>query len=217
MSEPARPAASEAGQEEAREEAGALVRRLLEESGALRRGHFLLSSGRHSDAYVQCALLLEEPSRARRLGEELAAGLRGFQPDSVLSPALGGVVIGHEVAAALGIPFRFTERKGEAMELRRGFALRPGERVVVVEDVVTTGRSTQETAALAAGRGARVVAVGAIIDRTGAAAPFDVPFRALLPLELVSYSPADCPLCRAGGSPEKPGSRPQPAAPSTAA
>ena len=116
---------------------------------------------------MQCALLLEDPVRARQVGRDLAELLRSFHPDSVLSPALGGVIIGHEVAAALGVPFRFTERKGEEMGLRRGFSLRQGERVVIVEDVVTTGRSTLETAALATGRGARVVAIGAIIDRTG--------------------------------------------------
>jgi orotate phosphoribosyltransferase len=187
-----------------------VLMRLLEESGALQRGHFLLSSGLHSEAYVQCALLLEDPVRARRVGEELAAELRPFHPDSVLAPALGGVIIGHEVAAALGVPFRFGERKGEAMGLHRGFTLRQGERVVIVEDVVTTGRSTLETAALATGRGARVVAVGAIIDRTLGRDPFDVPFRALLQLELGSYLPAQCPTCQAGGKPpEKPGSRPE--------
>jgi orotate phosphoribosyltransferase len=189
----------------------ALIERFLEESGALRRGHFLLSSGLHSGAYVQCALLLEDPVRARRVGEMLADALRSFHPDSVLSPALGGVIIGHEVAAALGVPFRFSERKGEEMGLRRGFQLRSGERVVVVEDVVTTGKSTRETAALATARGARVVAIGAIIDRTCGQSPFEVPFKALLPLELVSHAAADCPLCHAGSSPEKPGSRPQPA------
>lgn len=174
-----------------------------------------LSSGLHSPAYVQCALLLELPARARRVGEALGGALADLAPDSILSPALGGVVIGHEVAAALGVPFRFTERKGEAMELRRGFELRPGERVAIVEDVVTTGRSTRETAALAQARGAVVVGVGAIIDRssrqsggTDAATPFDVPFRALLALDLPSYAAADCPLCAAGGAPEKPGSRP---------
>ncbi len=186
--------------------------RLLEESGALCRGHFLLSSGRHSPAYVQCALLLEDPVRARRVGAELAEVLRSFHPDSVLSPALGGIIIGHEVAAALGVPFRFAERKGEELGLRRGFSLRQGERVVIVEDVVTTGRSTLETAALATGRGARVVAIGAVIDRTGAVSggnpPFDVPFRALITLDLPSYAPSECPQCQAGGSPEKPGSRP---------
>ena len=187
-----------------------LVRRQMEESGALRQGHFLLSSGLHSDAYVQCALLLEDPVRARKVGQDLAELLRPFHPDSVLSPALGGVIIGHEVAAGLGVPFRFTERKGEEMGLRRGFTLRQGERVVIVEDVVTTGRSTLETAALATARGARVVAVGAIIDRTEGRDPFDIPFRSLLQLNLASYAPSECPACRTGAIPaEKPGSRPQ--------
>jgi len=195
-----------------------LLVRLLEESGALCRGHFLLSSGRHSPAYVQCALLLEDPVRSRRVGAELAEELRSFHPDSVLSPALGGIIIGHEVAAALGVPFRFAERKGEELGLRRGFTLRQGERVVIVEDVVTTGRSTLETAALATSRGARVVAIGAIIDRTGGGprgpsdpgghSPFDVAWRALITLDLPSYAPAECPECRAGSLPQKPGSRP---------
>ena len=187
-----------------------ILTQMLEASGALRRGHFLLSSGLHSEAYVQCALLLEDPVRARQVGRDLAELLRSFHPDSVLSPALGGVIIGHEVAAGLGVPFRFSERKGEEMGLRRGFNLRQGERVVVVEDVVTTGRSTLETAALATGRGARVVALGAIIDRTAGRDPFDVPFRALMQLDLPSYTPAECPACRAGAVPaEKPGSRPE--------
>ena len=190
-----------------------ILMRLLEESGALRRGHFLLSSGLHSTAYVQCALLLEDPVRARRVGEDLAELLRNQHPDSVVSPALGGVIIGHEVAAALGVPFRFTERKGDEMGFRRGFSLRQGERVVIVEDVVTTGRSTLETAALATSKGARVVGVGAIIDRTVGRDPFDVPFRSLLKLDLPSYLPNECPACRAGAqAPEKPGSRPDAAA-----
>jgi orotate phosphoribosyltransferase len=183
--------------------------RLLEESGALRRGHFLLSSGLHSTAYVQCALLLEDPVRARRVGQDLAELLRNQHPDSVVSPALGGVIIGHEVAAALGVPFRFTERKSEEMGFRRGFSLRQGERVVIIEDVVTTGRSTLECAALATSKGARVVAIGSIIDRTVGRDPFDVPFRSLLKLDLPSYPPNECPACRAGAqAPEKPGSRP---------
>lgn len=193
-----------------REDRQRILMRMLEESGALRRGHFLLSSGLHSEAYVQCALLLEDPLRARQVGENLAEELRSFHPDSVLAPALGGLIIGHEVAAALGVPFRFTERKGEEMGLRRGFTLRQGERVVIVEDVVTTGRSTLETAALATNRGARVVAIGAIIDRTAGRDPFDVPFRSLLQLDLPSYQPTECPVCMVGGvPPEKPGSRPE--------
>lgn len=187
-----------------------ILMQMLEESGALRRGHFLLSSGLHSTAYVQCALLLEDPVRARKVGSDLAEKLRSFHPDSVIAPALGGVIIGHEVAAALGVPFRFSERKGDDMGLRRGFTLRQGERVVIVEDVVTTGRSTLETAALATARGARVVAVGAIIDRTAGRDPFDVPFRSLLQLDLPSYQPNECPSCRSGAlPPEKPGSRPE--------
>jgi orotate phosphoribosyltransferase len=187
-----------------------ILMQMLEESGALRRGHFLLSSGLHSGAYVQCALLLEDPVRARRVGHDLAELLRQFHPDSVLSPALGGVIIGHEVAAGLGVPFRFTERKGEEMGLRRGFSLRQGERVVIVEDVVTTGRSTLETASLATARGARVVGIGAVIDRSAGRDPFDVPFRSLLQLDLPSYPPNECPACRSGALPaEKPGSRPE--------
>ncbi|HVF62231.1 MAG TPA: orotate phosphoribosyltransferase [Thermoanaerobaculia bacterium] len=181
---------------------------MLEESGALRRGHFLLSSGLHSPAYVQCALLLEVPARARRVGEELAALLAPFRPDSVLSPALGGLIVGHETAAALGVPFRFTERQGEAMALRRGFELAAGERVVVVEDVITTGRSTRETIAVAEARGARPVAVGAIIDRSLGRHGFPVPLVALTTLDLPTYPPDTCPLCAAGGTAEKPGSRP---------
>ncbi|HEX5759413.1 MAG TPA: orotate phosphoribosyltransferase [Thermoanaerobaculia bacterium] len=182
--------------------------RLVEESGALRRGHFLLSSGLHSPAYVQCALLLELPERARRVGEELAARLAPLAPQSVLSPALGGLIVGYEVAAALGVPFRFTERKGEAMELRRGFELAAGERVVVVEDVITTGRSTRETIAVAEARDAQPVGVGAIIDRTAGGSGFAVPFAALMTLDLETYPPEACPLCAAGSRPEKPGSRP---------
>jgi len=188
---------------------------VLEGCGALVRGHFRLSSGLHSPVYVQCALLLADPRRARRAGEALAGALRdrvGGGVDSVLSPALGGVIIGHEVAAALGVPFRFTERQGGGgMALRRGFRLAAGESVVVVEDVVTTGRSTRETIAVAADRGARVLAVGAILDRTGAAAPFEVPFVSLAGLDLPSWEPDACPLCAEGTPVEKPGSRPDPA------
>jgi len=184
------------------------LRALLEESGALREGHFRLSSGLHSPAYVQCALLLQEPARARRLGGELARRLAEHRPESVLSPALGGVVIGHEVAAALGVPFRFTERQEGAMALRRGFALRPGERVAVVEDVVTTGKSTRECAAVATASGAEVVAIGSILDRSGGRHGFEAPYVALMALDLPAYDPAECPLCRAGRPIEKPGSRP---------
>jgi len=184
----------------------------LEESGALLHGHFRLSSGRHSDSYVQCARLLEHSARARHAGQALAAALLkqlGAPPDSILAPALGALLIGHEVAAALGVPFRFTERDAEGrMALRRGFHLRPGERLVIVEDVVTSGRSTKETAELARSMGAAVLAVGSILDRSGGGNPFDVPFVALAALTLPTWQPAECPLCAAGKPVEKPGSRP---------
>ena len=184
------------------------VTKLLEESGALKRGHFQLSSGLHSSAYVQCALLLELPARAREVGTALAEKLRAYSIDSILSPALGGVIIGHEVAAGLNVPFRFAERKGTELEIRRGFALRLGEKVAIIEDVVTTGKSTLETARLAESAGAEVVAIGAIIDRTAGANPFPMPFASLLELNLPAFKAEDCPLCAAGGVAEKPGSRP---------
>lgn len=184
-----------------------VVRGLLEESGALRTGHFRLSSGRHSDQYVQCALLLELPARAARVGELLAARLRGLDCESVLSPALGGLVVGYAVAAALDVPFRFCERREGEMRLRRGFALRPGERVAVIEDVITTGGSAAEAAALTEAAGARVAAIGAVILR-GEAPALPRPAIGLLRLELPSWAPADCPQCAAGTPPSAPGSRP---------
>ncbi len=185
----------------------ALVRRLLEESGALKRGHFRLSSGRHSDRYVQCALLLEEPSRAARVGELLAGRLRGRRCDSVLSPALGGLIIGFAVAAALKVPFRFCERRDGRMTLRRGFELRQGENVAVIEDVITTGGSAAEAAALAVAAGARVAAVGAVILR-GEAPALTEPAVGLLRLELPNWAAAECPRCAAGEPLSAPGSRP---------
>ena len=195
---------------------------LLEASGALRHGHFQLSSGLHSPAYVQCALLLEQPARARQVGSALAAKLGDYRPDAVVSPALGGVIVGFTTAGALDVPFRFTERKDGRMELRRGFGVHPGERLVVVEDVVTTGRSTRETVAVLEALGGEVVAVGAILDRSsrsrvdaeGGEELFEVPFEVLTSLDLPTYPPESCPLCAEGSTPVKPGSRPAAATPS---
>ena len=185
---------------------GAIVR-WLEESGAYRKGHFLLSAGGHSTAYVQCALLLEEPRRAEKVGQLLAARLLPYQPAAVVSPALGGLIIGYEVARSLNVPFRFSERCNGTMALRRGFSLQPKERIAIVEDVVTTGKSTLEVAALVQDSGARLCAVGSILDRTAADNPFAAPFESLLRLELPTFQPEDCPLCTEGVAIDQPGSR----------
>lgn len=182
---------------------------LLRASGAMKEGHFLLSSGLHSPAYVQCALLLQDAALAHRVGDALAQRLARLEPESVLAPALGGLIIGHETAAELGVPMRFTERQDGRMTLRRGFELTPGERLVVIEDVVTTGRSTREAIDVAEAHGAKVIAVGTILNRSGdPAGPFGgIPLFALADLTLPAWPPDDCPLCTAGGAAEKPGSR----------
>lgn len=178
-------------------------------TGALLKGHFLLSSGLHSDQYMQCALLLSHPRAAEQLGAAVAR-LAGEKPDLVLSPAMGGVIIGQEVARALGVRHVFAEREGGVMTLRRGFALQPGERAVLVEDVITTGKSSGEVIALAASKGARVTAALSIVCRSKTPPDMGVPVRSLLNLEIASWRPEDCPLCKQGTPAVKPGSRPNP-------
>ncbi|HEY7337373.1 MAG TPA: orotate phosphoribosyltransferase [Bryobacteraceae bacterium] len=178
----------------------------FQETGAYLRGHFHLTSGLHSGEYLQCALVLQHPAIAERLGRELAARLPPC--DLVASPALGGLIIGHEVARAMGRRFLFTERDASRkMALRRGFAVQPGETAVVVEDVVTTGGSTREVIEVLQSLGARVIAAGSIIDRSGGKADLGVPRVALETLEVNSWEPGDCPLCKQGLPVEKPGSR----------
>jgi len=184
------------------------ARKLLEDSEALLTGHFLLSSGLHSANYMQCAKLLQWPERAAAAGEAIAAKLSGIEVSGVVSPALGGVVIGHEVARSMGVRHVFTERQEGEMTLRRGFFLAKAERVVIVEDVVTTGKSTREVQKVVEAQGAEVVAFASIVNRSGAANPFTRPFYSLLSLEIPAYEPGDCPLCRTGSAAIKPGSRP---------
>lgn len=184
----------------------------LRQEGALLSGHFRLSSGLHSDTYVQCARFLRRPELAGSACAALADQLRaaGLAPDVVVGPAMGGVVIGYELARQLGTPGLFTERDAEGrMSLRRGFALRPGERVIIAEDVVTTGKSTLEVARLLTEMGAEVLAVASLIDRTGGAAKLPFPSFALLPVAAAVYQPEACPLCAAGVPVVKPGSRPE--------
>jgi orotate phosphoribosyltransferase len=187
---------------------------LFRERGALREGHFLLSSGLHSPGYLQCALLLMDPELASRLGRRLAEALRSrlgaAAPRTVVAPALGGVLVAHEVARAFACPGIFTERQDGAMVLRRGFRLEPGDPVVVVEDVITTGGSTREVMAAVRAAGAEVLAVGSLVDRSAGALDLGVPRASLLRLDLPTYAADACPLCAAGGTPEKPGSRSRP-------
>jgi orotate phosphoribosyltransferase len=179
---------------------------LFRESGALLEGHFKLSSGLHSTGYLQCALVLQDPGRAETLGRALGERLKGAGANVVLSPALGGLIIGHETARALGVRAIFAERVEKALTLRRGFTLGPSDKVVVIEDVVTTGLSTRETIDVARQHGATVVAAGSIIDRSGQQ-DLGVPYHALASLVLPTYQPDACPLCAAGDPVVKPGSR----------
>ncbi|HEV2386839.1 MAG TPA: orotate phosphoribosyltransferase [Candidatus Acidoferrales bacterium] len=189
------------------------IKQLLERAGAVRSGHFVLSSGRHSGVYVQCALALAHPIHAETLGRALAERFREVAIDVVVSLALGGVVLGHEVARALGVRALFVERDAAGkMALRREFSFEPGERVLVVEDVWTTGVSTREAMSVVESAGGRVAAVGALVDRSGGRLEWPVPALALLPLAISSYEADDCPLCRAGGVAVRPGSRFQKAA-----
>ena len=193
------------------------VLKLLESVGAVRHGHFELSSGLHSGTYVQCALVLQYPRYAEKLGQALAALFSDATIDAVVSPALGGVIIGQEVARALpepkggtggGVPALFVERDGSGMmTLRRGFSLKPDQRVLVIEDVWTTGGSTEEAIRVVEEAGGRVVGAGAVIDRSGGKLEFEVESQALLELQIANYDPDDCPLCRQGSSASKPGSR----------
>jgi orotate phosphoribosyltransferase len=180
---------------------------LLRETGALLSGHFRLSSGLHSPNYVQCALLLEQPKNAKALGEALGEKIRGIGARKIVAPALGGVIIGYTVAEALDVPFIFTERKEGAMTLRRGFRMSEGESVIIVEDVVTTGKSTRETADVVAQHGGRVAGFASILNRSGKANPFDAPYESLMSLALETYDERDCPLCKAGTPLDAPGSR----------
>ena len=181
---------------------------LFRRSGALLEGHFRLSSGLHSTGYLQCALVLQHPRDAEALGRAIADRTRAFGATVVLSPALGGVVIGQEVGRALGVRAIFAERQDGALMLRRGFTLEASDRVLVIEDVLTTGGSTRETMQVAKAAGGQVVGAASIVDRSAGTARFDVPFAALLDIALPTYEPADCPLCAQGLPVVKPGSRP---------
>ena len=185
---------------------------LLRQTGAFQTGHFLLSSGMHSSQYIQCALLLQYPEHASRVGAALAERFCGRSPQVVVGPAYGGMIVAHEVARALAVRALFAERVEGRFELRRSFAIAPGERVLVVEDVVTTGAATREVVRLVERLGGVVVGVGAIVDRSAGPLGFSGPFEALATVEAPVYIPSLCELCREGVPLVKPGSRSWPAA-----
>ena len=179
------------------------------ESGALLEGHFVLTSGLHSPVYLQCALVLMQPRAAEEFGRSIAEHFQTANIQTVASPAIGGLIIGHEVARALGARFIWTERQNGSMVLRRGFSVLPGERILVVEDVVTTGGSTRETVAALQVDGALIVGAASIIDRSSGKADVGVPRIALATLDVPSVEPAVCELCKRGDPAVKPGSRRQ--------
>ncbi len=182
------------------------VEKLFLDHGALLKGHFLLSSGLHSDRYLQCALVLAQPGAAEQLGRELASKI-SRKPDLVVSPAMGGLMIGHEVARALGVRHYFTERVDGTMVLRRGFTLKPGEKVVVAEDVVTTGKSTKEVFEVIRAAGAEVSGALSVVDRSEGKSNLGVPYAALWAVSVPAWKPEECPPCKAGVPAVKPGSR----------
>lgn len=183
------------------------IRSILEETGAMLEGHFLLTSGRHSDRYFQCAKVLQYPNHCEKLCRELAERFKDEKIDTVIGPALGGILVSYEVARALGVRNLFAERENGVMTLRRGFTISPNERILVVEDVVTTGGSVKEVIDVVRGLGGNVVGVGVMVDRSNGTANLGVRMEALFTTAAVSFSPDECPLCQKGTPAVKPGSR----------
>lgn len=184
------------------------VLEIFAEANVLLEGHFLLTSGKHSNRYLQCARVFQYPNYAEELCNALAQSFAGEKIDLCVGPALGGVVMAYETARSLDVRGLFTERdKDGTMALRRGFVIERGERILVLEDVVTTGGSVKEVIELLRDMGAEIVGVGAIVDRSSGQADFGVPFKSIIQLDVESYDPADCPLCQQGIPAEKPGSR----------
>lgn len=183
------------------------VLKIFKDCGALLEGHFKLSSGLHSDKYLQCAKVLQHPEISEKLCKELAAKLKGIKIDVVIGPAMGGIVIAYELARQLGARGIFTERVDDKVQLRRGFELMPGERCLIAEDVVTTGKSTKEVIAAIEESGAKIAACACLIDRSGGKADFGVPLAAMAVVNVAAYDEPSCPMCKAGLPLVKPGSR----------
>ncbi|MBN2414398.1 orotate phosphoribosyltransferase [bacterium] len=180
---------------------------MFSESGALLKGHFLLTSGMHSDTYFQCAKVFQYPENSDMLCADIADHYRTAAIDTVVSPAVGGIVFGQDLARHLKVRSIFTERVDGRMTLRRGFEIRAGEQILVAEDVTTTGGSVKEVIELVRATGGKVVGVTAVVDRSGGSIDFGVPYHSLIEMEVKNYQPEECPLCKGGDVPVKPGSR----------
>ncbi|HQL69124.1 MAG TPA: orotate phosphoribosyltransferase [Caldisericia bacterium] len=180
---------------------------ILESANAILTGHFKLTSGLHSDRYIQCAQVFQYPEKVERLCKLLVQKLPTLNVQTVIGPAVGGIIFAYELSRTLGARNIYAERADEKMTFRRNFVINPGENVIVVEDVVTTGGSAKEVAELAKANGANVVSICSLVDRSGGKVKFDSPFVPLLRLDVVAYQPEECPLCKAGQPITQPGSR----------
>lgn len=183
------------------------VNGILEKSGALQTGHFLLTSGKHSNKYMQCAKIFQHPDISSEISKDLAEKYDSYEIDIVIGPAVGGIILAYEVARQLEVRALFAERENGVMTLRRGFEIKPGSRVLVVEDVITTGGSVKEVIDVVRSAGGEVVGVAGVVDRSGGKVIFDVPFKSAIKIDIETFEPEDCPLCKSGSAAIKPGSR----------
>ncbi|MDD3705723.1 MAG: orotate phosphoribosyltransferase [Clostridiaceae bacterium] len=179
----------------------------MEKSGALQTGHFLLTSGKHSNKYMQCAKIFQHPDISSEISKDLAEKYDSYEIDIVIGPAVGGIILAYEVARQLEVRALFAERENGVMTLRRGFEIKPGSRVLVVEDVITTGGSVKEVIDVVRSAGGEVVGVAGVVDRSGGKVIFDVPFKSAIKIDIETFEPEDCPLCKSGSAAIKPGSR----------
>ncbi len=183
------------------------ILKILEEAGVLLKGHFLLTSGRHSERYLQCAQLFKNPKYSEIITKELVDKFKDEKIDLVVGPAIGGIILSYEVSRQLNVRNIFMERENGAMTLRRGFDIKEGERILVVEDVVTTGGSVKEVIDVIKEKGGVVVGVGSIVDRSSTARKFEEELRSVIQFDIETFSPEECPLCKQGSEVVKPGSR----------
>jgi orotate phosphoribosyltransferase len=180
---------------------------ILEKTGVLQSGHFLLTSGKHSNKYMQCAKIFQHPDISAEISKDLAEKYDSYDIDIVIGPAVGGIILAYEVARQLEVRALFAERENGAMTLRRGFEIKPGSRVLVVEDVITTGGSVKEVIAVVRAVGGEVVGVASVVDRSRGKALFDVPFKSAVKIDIDTFEPEECPMCKSGSAAVKPGSR----------